>query len=218
MKSYLRFLSRNKLYTAIEVVGLSLALAFLIVLGSVLIEKSQVNDDIKDKDRIYSLVTTGGGSMIGHYGEVGSFLPQIPLVEEWCRFHPGRQVKVSTEKGDSLIVSPMEVTSNFFDFFGIGLVHGDAQQALKINGKEAPMKAAGMESFIASGPRETAPLEQKGNVVLSKHLAEAFFPDEHPIGKSISLLDIHTQEVRHRNSRAQARTSLKSYIQSHKQQ
>ena len=187
MKSYLRFLGRNKLYTALEVVGLSLALAFLIVLGSVLIEKSQVNDNIKDKDRIYSLVTTGGGSMIGHYGEVGSFLPQIPLVEEWCRFHPGRQVKVSTEKGDSLIVSPMEVTSNFFDFFGIGLVHGDAQQALKINGKEAPMKAAGMESFMASGPRETAPLEQKGNVVLSKHLAEAFFPDEHPIGKSISL-------------------------------
>ena len=54
MKSYLRFLSRNKLYTAIEVVGLSLALAFLIVLGSILIEKSQVNDDIKYADKIYS--------------------------------------------------------------------------------------------------------------------------------------------------------------------
>ena len=187
MKSYLRFLSRNKLYTTIEVVGLSLALAFLIILGSVQIEKSQVNDDIKDKDRIYSLVTTGGDKLIGHFGEVGSFLPQIPQVEEWCRFHPARQVKMSTEKGDSLIVTPMEVTSNFFDFFGIGLIHGDAQQALKINGKEAPMKAAGMVSFGAAGTREMAPLEQKGNVVLSKHLAEAFFPDEHPIGKSISL-------------------------------
>ncbi len=30
MKSYLRFLSRNKLYTAIEVVGLSIALAFVV--------------------------------------------------------------------------------------------------------------------------------------------------------------------------------------------
>ena len=38
MKSYLRFLSRNKLYTAIEVVGLSLALAFVIVLGSYILE------------------------------------------------------------------------------------------------------------------------------------------------------------------------------------
>ena len=32
MKSYLRFLGRNKLYTVIEVVGMSVALAFIIVL------------------------------------------------------------------------------------------------------------------------------------------------------------------------------------------
>ena len=44
MKSYLRFLERNKLYTVIEVVGLSIALAFVIILGAVLIDKSQVND------------------------------------------------------------------------------------------------------------------------------------------------------------------------------
>ena len=55
MKSYLRFLSRNKLYTAIEVVGLSVALAFVIILGAVLIDKSQVNDNIKDADEIYSM-------------------------------------------------------------------------------------------------------------------------------------------------------------------
>ena len=48
MKSYHRFLSRNKLYTAIEVVGLSVALAFMIILGSVLIDKSQVNDNIAE--------------------------------------------------------------------------------------------------------------------------------------------------------------------------
>ena len=38
MKSYLRFLSRNKLYTAIEVVGLSVALAFVILLNSYIVE------------------------------------------------------------------------------------------------------------------------------------------------------------------------------------
>ena len=43
MKSYLRFLSRNKLYTAIEVVGLSLALAFVIVLSSYIVDDMSVN-------------------------------------------------------------------------------------------------------------------------------------------------------------------------------
>ena len=138
MKSYLRFLRRNKLYTAIEVVGLSIALAFLIVLGSILIEKSQVNDDIKYADEIYSLATTGEYSSVGHYGSVGSFLQQIPMVKEWCRFTPVRQVKMKKENGDSLLVTPMQVTSNFFSFFGIDLIHGDQDQALKVNGAEMP--------------------------------------------------------------------------------
>ena len=189
MKSYLRFLSRNKLYTAIEVVGLSLALAFLIVLGSILIEKSQVNDDIKYADEIYSLATTGEYASIGHYGSVGSFLDQIPMVKEWCRFSPARQVKMKKENGDSLLVSPMEVTSNFFSFFGIDLIHGDQEQALKINGEERPFVSSGGGAFALAGlsDKDTKPLEPRGHVVLSKHLADAVFPDEHPIGKSISL-------------------------------
>ena len=182
MKSYLRFLSRNKLYTAIEVVGLSLALAFLIVLGSILIEKSQVNDDIKYADEIYSLATTGEYASIGHYGSVGSFLDQIPMVKEWCRFSPARQVKMKKENGDSLLVSPMEVTSNFFSFFGIDLIHGDQEQALKINGEERPFVSSGGGAFALAGPSDTdtKPLEPRGHVVLSKHLADAVFPDEHP--------------------------------------
>ena len=52
MKSYLRFLSRNKLYTAIEVVGLSIALAFVILLSSYIVDDLNCDKDIKDKDRI----------------------------------------------------------------------------------------------------------------------------------------------------------------------
>ena len=189
MKSYLRFLGRNKLYTAIEVVGLSLALAFLIILGSVLIDKSQVNDNIKDADEIYALADVGEYPGIGQSGAVGTFLQQIPMVKEWCRFTPGRQVKMKTESGDSLMVSPMQVTSNFFDFFGIGLINGDPVQALKVNGKELPFVTNGGGAFIMAGPKveEEKPMAPRGNIVLSKHLADALFPDEAPVGKSITL-------------------------------
>ena len=53
MKSYLRFLSRNKLYTAIEVVGLSLALAFVIVLSAYIVDDMSVNKVLKHTDDIY---------------------------------------------------------------------------------------------------------------------------------------------------------------------
>ena len=189
MKSYLRFLSRNRLYTAIEVVGLSLALAFLIVLGSILIDKSQVNDNIEDEDEIYALTNIGAYPDIGQSGAVGTFLQEIPMVKEWCRFSPGRQVKMKKENGDSLLVSPMEVTSNFFSFFGIDMVHGDQEQALKVNGAEMPFVSSGGGTFMYTGPvnQNEKPLLPRGHVVLSKHLADAIFPNEHPIGKSISL-------------------------------
>ena len=196
MKSYLRFLSRNKLYTAIEVVGLSVALAFLIVLGSILIDKSQVNDNIKDADEIYSLAYKDDDTSIGQFGAVGSFLEQIPMVKEWCRFAPCRQVKMKTESGESLVVNPMQVTSNFFSFFGLGLTHGDAEQALKVNGREMSFVSSGDVVYAKAGPSDidSKPLTPRGNVVLSKHIADAVFPEENPIGKTISLLaewDIH---------------------------
>ena len=53
MKSYLRFLGRNKLYTAIEVVGLSLALAFVIVLGSYVLEDLNCDRSSEDVDEVY---------------------------------------------------------------------------------------------------------------------------------------------------------------------
>ena len=54
MKSYLRFLSRNKLYTAIEVVGLSVALAFVIVLSSYILNDMSVNRELENTEDICS--------------------------------------------------------------------------------------------------------------------------------------------------------------------
>ena len=42
MKSYLKFLSRNKLYTAIEAVGLAVSLAFVIIIGSYVVQQFEV--------------------------------------------------------------------------------------------------------------------------------------------------------------------------------
>ena len=53
MKSYIRFIARNKLYTAIEVVGLSVALAFVILLSSYIVDDISVNKVLKNTDNVY---------------------------------------------------------------------------------------------------------------------------------------------------------------------
>ena len=48
MKSYLKFLSRNKLYTAIEAVGLAVSLAFVILIGSYVVQQYEVAHESPD--------------------------------------------------------------------------------------------------------------------------------------------------------------------------
>ena len=55
MKSYLRFLSRNKLYTASEIVGLSLALAFVIPMICFYTNIARISKGHDNYENIYSL-------------------------------------------------------------------------------------------------------------------------------------------------------------------
>lgn len=55
MKSYIKFLSRNKLYTAIEAVGLVLSLGFAILIGSYVHLHTSIAYGNPDHDRIYTL-------------------------------------------------------------------------------------------------------------------------------------------------------------------
>ena len=55
MKSYLKVLSRNKLYTAIEAAGLAVSLAFVILIGSYVVQQYEVAHESPDWKRTYVL-------------------------------------------------------------------------------------------------------------------------------------------------------------------
>ena len=84
MKSYLKFLSRNKLYTAIEAVGLVISIAFVILIGNYVYQQYAVVYKQLAYDRIYS---------VGHYPSLGlsvwdkaSLEGQLPEIEAISRF------------------------------------------------------------------------------------------------------------------------------------
>ena len=79
MKSYLKFLSRNKLYTAIEFIGLAVSLAFVIIIGSYVWQQYAVTRENPDRERIYvpglpmfPALTYGFPNAIGDIPEVES--------------------------------------------------------------------------------------------------------------------------------------------------
>lgn len=128
MKSYLRFLSRNKLYTAIEVVGLSVALAFVILLSSYIIDSMSYDKDIDDKDDIYVCHFMNKASS---FNILGNSFEKCPEVEDYCQFTE-LQLFLSVN-GNGFEDEVLAVSSNFFEFLPYKLTHGNAANLLAEN-------------------------------------------------------------------------------------
>ena len=62
MKSYLKFLSRNKLYTAIEAVGLVVSLAFVLLTGHFVWQQRQMTRNVPDYKDVYTFYRSMRGS------------------------------------------------------------------------------------------------------------------------------------------------------------
>ena len=79
MKSYLKFLSRNKLYSAVEAVGLAVSLAFVILIGSFVVQQYQVAHESPEWKRTFVL---GSEEFLGlTYWDKEELLMNIPEVE-----------------------------------------------------------------------------------------------------------------------------------------
>ena len=85
MKSYLKFLSRNKLYTAIEAVGLAVSLAFVIIIGSYVWQQYAVTREIPDRERIYVPGIPGYAGLTYGFRDAVSDIPEIELISNVSR-------------------------------------------------------------------------------------------------------------------------------------
>ena len=172
MKSYLRFLSRNKLYTAIEVVGLSIALAFVIVLSSYIVDDMSTNKVLKNTDDIYLVHSRKNSNC---FKELPALYESMPEIESSCSMvQSGRSRKsffgelTTASYGENQAhVSILGVSETFFDFFTFPLSEGNPDDALAF----------------------------RNSVVISEELANTLFPDGDAIGKEIIVFEKNPQKV-----------------------
>ena len=118
MKSYFRFLSRNKLYTAIEVVGLSVALAFVLLIGSYIWQQYSISHENPDYNRIYFPYQSMP------YGIYEPMKEQIPEIEE-ITFINNLDDVVMESGDDRFSTRGLAVRGNFFDIFDYEFLVGN---------------------------------------------------------------------------------------------
>ena len=119
MKSYLRFLSRNKLYTAIEVAGLSIALAFVLIIGSYVWQGYRISRENPEYDRIYVPTQTMP------YGIYEPLKEQIPEIEK-ITFINSFDDEIMEVGDERYATRGLAVRGDFFDIFDYDFLIGDA--------------------------------------------------------------------------------------------
>ena len=126
MKSYLRFLGRNKLYTAIMMLGLSVSLAFVVftaVFAWDIYTKTWIYPDHRN---IYSLNSLA--PFYAHY-EMSQYLDEIPEIEEHCEMsgHICRIVRGGTTTGHRMYA----VSDGFLKMFPKKFISGNGESLQK---------------------------------------------------------------------------------------
>ena len=119
MKSYLRFLSRNKLYTAIMAVGLTIAFAFVIPTVNYFIKYSHSKHLYADYENTWTLTRHRYIQSSIAIGEV--LKAEIPAIEKISTIDMrGQEYMVDGNK-----VSVFRCDSLFFDYFPVSFIEGD---------------------------------------------------------------------------------------------
>ncbi len=157
MKSYFKFLSRNKAYTAIDVFGLAISMMFVVLIGCYTWQESHVDKQHSKADRIYyvGLNFNGDKSMGAHWYLQFLLKDKFPEIEAASGF--SRRSRTLDYDGKQIATNCYFVDSAFFDIFDFKLIQGDPKTVL----------------------------DNPTNIVVTQEFARKLWGDEDPMGKSI---------------------------------
>ena len=117
MNSYLKFLSRNKLYTAIEAVGLAVSLAFVILIGSYVVQQYQMAHENPAWDRLYVPGTDSyAGLSIWDKEEIEMAIPEVETVSRMSLMQSSA-FEYGGQMWPGIATWGYEVDPEFFDIY-----------------------------------------------------------------------------------------------------
>lgn len=168
IKSFIKYLTKNKLYTFVTILGFAISLMFVLLLSAFIRQELSVDQFHANKDRIFRLIRDNGAIFAP---PIGDFVKnQFPEVEAYTRiYNNGGNAKF--EGKQQVKLEYMMADSSFFNMFSFKLKEGDSKHVLasknsavlfesfarKVFGDESAMgKTFTMNqiSFIVSGIAE----------------------------------------------------------------
>lgn len=161
LKLSFRHILRNKIFSLINILGLSIGLSTCLLLFLFVNNELSYDSDIPDSDRIFRINTTlneqytMARSLLCLY-EAGK--NDIPEVEATTHFRFVDEMRVDINNHIQNEQNILFADTNFLDFFGVDILEGDPNSFIKPN-----------------------------IVLLSEDIAEKYFGNRNPIGENMVL-------------------------------
>lgn len=163
MKSYIKFLSRNKAYTLINVLGMSVSLMFVVLIGAFAWQEWHIDRQFDNLDRIFVMSNKSGSGArwtSTNWRVQGMLRPRFPEIENTTALRQ-HTVTLKDEQGMGHDALMLLTDSTFNDFFPLPLIEGDWKQ-------------------ILSRPQ---------TAVITTEFASEMYGEENPIGHTMLLND-----------------------------
>lgn len=158
MRSYFVFLSRNKLYTAINFLGLTVSLAFIILIASYTSKQLQTDSFQENADRIYFVGSQRGFNSC--YWLQRNLVNRYPEIEKATALEADIMEVAAGETGLSTQECCLMADSSFFDMFTLPVLDGE------------------ISTFKLSNQY----------CVISQQYARRNFGDRNPIGEKVNVI------------------------------
>ena len=123
MKSFWNFLKKNKLYGAINLVGLTVSMAFVLLLAAYVQRQLSTDSFQKNADRIYAVASEDNVNM-GYWLDK-HLKSNFPEIEKGCCVANIASAAAFNINGERVYGSTMAADSTFFEMFSYDLVEGN---------------------------------------------------------------------------------------------
>jgi putative ABC transport system permease protein len=173
LKSAIRFIRHNKVFAAINLMGLSIALAASFIMLLFVINELSYNRCHKNSKRVYRVLNYYVDFKITQSGTpyvlATALKDEFPQVEKAVKVKYMRGFRLKLKDQSVIDVNDAIATnSDIFDIFTLTLISGSPAKYL---------------------------LDEQNSIVLSRTLAEKLFPEQNPVGKEIVGVVNNTEQL-----------------------
>ncbi|MCC8197856.1 MAG: ABC transporter permease [Tannerellaceae bacterium] len=148
-KSFLKFLSKNKSYTFIDIFGLSVSLMFVVLIAIYTKQELTVDSYHEKKDRIY--VLANDEHLGTAYRIADRMLERYPEIEKVCATTTRLQEPVTI--GDVRLSADLLLAdTTFFDLFDFELIQGNKERILEAHNYAVISETFARKAFPSTDP------------------------------------------------------------------